>query len=76
MTVANAAFIGVSVLGADHAIRVYAAKAAHVIVDLTGAVFGGYPAEPDAVAAPTGRRGEQARRIAKMRSAVKKSAGR
>ena len=79
VTIANAAFIAVGQVGDDYAIRVYVAKASHVIVDLTGVVLGGDAATPEGVAprtSPTSRQAQQARRVKRMRSAVTRSAGR
>jgi len=75
-TIANSAFVAVGELNSFYAIRVYAAKASHVIVDLTGVVFGGQSVTTDPVSPVSSRQAQQARRITKMRSAVAKTARR
>ena len=73
-TVSNSAFVALGVLDGMYAIRVYAARASHVIVDLSGVVLGGEPTTSDSAPPVSQRQTQQARRITKMRSAVEDGA--
>ena len=77
-TISNSAFVALGVLNGMYAIRVYAAKASHVIVDLSGVVLGGEPTTSTPPPPPPvgARQMQQARRITKMRSAMSKTARR
>jgi hypothetical protein len=43
VTIANAAFIGVGVVGTQFAVRIYASTTTHVVLDLTGATVSNQP---------------------------------
>jgi len=73
VTIANAAFVGVGVVGTSYAVRIYASTTTHVILDFTGATVSNQPgpATPAALSPMVAaRRQRKARASARSAQAI------
>ena len=68
VTIANAAFIGVGVVGTQFAVRIYASTTTHVVLDLTGATVSNEPGPASQAASQQGTAASAQRRARTSRS--------